>query len=84
MILEILACGFPLIHNGERWSDHGYFYKENDITVLHKCMEAAVQHVHNVERITSHAQALFWRYSIHNPQVQKAWFELLGGKQNPT
>ena len=84
MILEILACGFPLIHNGERWSDHGYSYKANDITGLHKCIEAATQHVHNVERITSNAHALFWRYSIHNPQVQKAWFELLGGTCRPT
>jgi hypothetical protein len=78
MILELLHAGFPIIHNGERWSAYGYTYSENDIDGLHKCLEDAKQHVHNVDRLLSQAQALFWRYSIHNPQVQRAWFNLLG------
>ncbi len=78
MILELLYAGFPIIHNGERWSKYGYTYKENDIEGVHKCIEDAKDHVHNVDRHVSQAQALFWRYSIHNPRVQKAWFELMG------
>ena len=78
MLLELLYCGYPVIHNGERWDKYGYSYKDNDINGIHKCMEQASKHVHNVERLTSQAQILFWRYSIHNPCVQETWYKLLG------
>lgn len=77
MVLELLYCGFPIIHNGERWASFGYSYNENNMQALIDALKETRAHAHAVAHKTSQAHALFWRHSIHNPLVQKAWDNLL-------
>jgi hypothetical protein len=78
MILELLYCGFPVIHNGMRWAGYGYTYEENSIDGIQACIEAAARHKDNYAAVWGRSQTLLWHHSIHNPLVQKAWYELLG------
>ncbi len=80
MILELLYCGFPVIHNGERWAEFGYTYKGNSLTGLNAAIDRTRTHKIDGAIITSRAQTLFWRHSIHNPIVQDAWATMLESK----
>ena len=77
MVLELLYCGFPVIHNGEVWSAYGYSYEGNSISGLLTAYEETGHHVHAQAYKMSQAQSLFWRYSIHNPHVQATWHRML-------
>jgi hypothetical protein len=77
MVLELLYCGFPIIHNGERWAPFGYSYTGNSIPSLIEALKETREHMNAVVHKMSQAHALFWRHSIHNPHVQKAWDDLL-------
>lgn len=78
MPLEFMWCGFPVLHNCEAWKDFGYYYPGNDTTVGSKVLHEAVMfHTDRLETYKSHAKALSWRHSIHNPEIQKAWREML-------
>jgi hypothetical protein len=78
MILELLYCGFPVIHNGESWAEYGYSYKGASIESLLAAFRESRGHVTAQAYKMSQAQMLFWRYSVHNPAVQRAWAGLLG------
>jgi hypothetical protein len=41
-------------------------------------MRAQTQHTSSQERYRASAETLKWRHSPYNPDVQKAWQELLG------
>ncbi len=84
MILELLYCGFPVIHNGMRWADFGYTYKENSVSGLLECVEASGRHGDASAAMYGRTQTLLWRHSIHNPKVQRAWYELLGSPYGPS
>jgi hypothetical protein len=83
MIMELLYCGFPVVHNGERWRDFGYYYAESDAAALLAAYDKTRDHATDVAVYKSRAHTLFWRHSIHNPAVQTAWAELLGGATQP-
>jgi hypothetical protein len=78
MVLEYLHAGFPVIHNAPDWNDVGYYYTgsslEEATTAL---MRAQSYHASSLERYKAGAEALRWRHSPYNPDVQKAWIELL-------
>ena len=78
MTLEYLVAGFPVVHNAPDWSDVGYFYKGHDISEgLAALNRVQVQHANSLERYKSGAEIARWRHSPYNPEVQKAWVELL-------
>jgi hypothetical protein len=79
MVMELLFCGFPVIHNGETWAPYGYYYAGNSISkLLAAFMMARGSYATGQSQKMSQAQTLFWRYSIHNPAVQGAWRQLVG------
>lgn len=78
MTLEYLVAGFPVVHNAPDWSDIGYFYKGHDINEgLAALQRVQSQHANSMERYKSGAEVARWRHSPYNPEVQKAWEELL-------
>jgi hypothetical protein len=80
MVLEFLHCGYPVLHNCEAWKEFGYYYAENDTAGGMKVLcEALNFHHERLESYKGHARTLFWRHSIYNPDVQKAWLELMNG-----
>lgn len=78
MTLEYLVAGFPVVHNAPDWSDVGYFYKGHDISEgLAALQRVQAQHANSLERYKSGAEIARWRHSPYNPEVQKAWEEVL-------
>jgi hypothetical protein len=80
MVLEFLHAGYPVLHNCEAWKDFGYYYAENDTMAGMKAVCDALNfHHERLESYKAHAKALVWRHSIYNPDVQKAWLDLMNG-----
>jgi hypothetical protein len=78
MTMEYLTAGFPVIHNAPDWADVGYYYEGNSAEAGEKALEAALtQHANGLERYKAGAETLRWRHSPYNPDVQKAWVDLL-------
>jgi hypothetical protein len=81
MVFEFLWAGFPVLHNCWAWRDFGYYYPEQDVEVGAKVLhEATMNHTDRLEAYKGHAKALAWRHSIYNPEIQKAWSDMLEGK----
>jgi len=80
MVLEFLHAGFPVIQNCRAWEKFGYFYPDNSVKDgVIQLEDALMRHHEKLETYKSHSRALTWRHSIYNPDVQKAWLELLEG-----
>ena len=80
MTMEYVYAGFPIIHNASDWSDAGYYYNGANIDDGLSTLESAIaNHSTSLERYTACASALHWRHSPYNPEVQKAWKELIEG-----
>ena len=78
MTLEYLVSGFPIIHNAPDWSDAGYYYEDSSVEKGSKALEKALEyHSSSMEQYAAGAAALQWRHSPYNPEVQKAWKELI-------
>ena len=78
MTLEYLVAGFPVIHNAPDWHDIGYYYKEHNVSEgAAALLRAQTQHASSVERYRASAETLKWRHSPYNPEVQRAWQDLL-------
>ena len=78
MTLEYLVSGFPVIHNTSDWSDAGYFYEGSSVDKGVLALERAIEfHSSSLEQYKAGAAALQWRHSPYNPEVQKAWKELI-------
>lgn len=78
MTMELLWCGFPVIHNSASWGAYGYFYDGNNLGAAVTQIDAAVTgHAERLEAYKSHAQALAWKHSPYNPDVHRAWEALL-------
>jgi hypothetical protein len=74
MVLEYFHCGFPVLHNASDWSDYGYYYPNADFAKGVEQIEKVREfHHENLETYKSHARALGWKHSHHNPDVQEAW-----------
>ena len=83
MVLEFLHAGFPVLHNCRAWKDFGYFYPDNDTRAGSGLMnDALITHIDRLEMYKSHSRALTWRHSIYNPDVQRAWKDLLESSMN--
>jgi hypothetical protein len=78
MTLELLACGFPTIHNSDNWAPFGYSYDGNNIEAAAEQLQSAwSSHGEHIEAYKAHAAALIWRHSPYNPDVHAAWDALL-------
>jgi hypothetical protein len=78
MVLEFIYAGYPVLHNADAWKDFGYYYPENDtISGANQLARALNYHHEQKEIYKSHSNALFWKHSIYNPDVQNAWKTLL-------
>jgi hypothetical protein len=81
MVLEFLHAGYPVLHNCGTWKDFGYYYEDNDTVEGCKQLEQSIQfHNERLETYKGHSRALTWRHSIYNPDIQKAWCNLMEGK----
>ena len=76
--LEWLYMGFPVVHNHRRLKDFGYYYPENDFEAAATQVEHILEY-HDVNEASykAHAAQLLWRFSIYNPENQKAWETLV-------
>jgi hypothetical protein len=79
MTMELLCCGFPVVHNAAEWASFGYSYEGNDLVSAAAQIERACNHAEKLEVYKAHARALAWRHSPYNPEVQSAWEKLLKG-----
>jgi hypothetical protein len=78
MVLEFMWAGYPVLHNCDAWKTFGYFYSEIDTKGGSKQLEEVIlYHNERQEAYKSHVKALYWKHSIYNPDIQKAWSELL-------
>jgi sRNA-binding regulator protein Hfq len=76
--LELMYCQYPVVHNSVGWSEYGYYYSldewEKAIDVLANAMK---HHASNRYNYQSHASQLIWKHSIHHPEVQKEWKQII-------
>lgn len=78
MTLELLYCGYPVLHNSEAWSQFGYHYDINKWNAAIDTLENALKNHNELLNIyKSHAANLIWRHSIHNMQNQNEWRKIL-------
>lgn len=78
MTLELMYCGFPIVHNSHSWGSFGYYYEGNDLRSAAIQIDAAwSSHAERYEAYRSHARTLAWRHSPYNPDVHRAWEEQL-------
>jgi len=79
MVLEYFATGYPVLHNATDWKPYGYFYNNSDIGEAVALIDIIrASHKDNTEIYRAHARTLMWRHSPYNPEVQKAWDQLIG------
>ena len=85
MLFELLWAGFPVIHNASQsWGAFGYSYKGADLDHVGRLYDSVcLRHSHLLETYRSHARVLAWKHSPYNPDVQKAWSDLLLPQQQP-
>jgi hypothetical protein len=78
MTLELLWCGFPVLHNSPSWVEFGYGYSGADLKAgAALAEEARTKHSERLETYRAHATTLAWRYSPYNPAIQAAWAAIL-------
>lgn len=78
MALEFAYAGFPFVHNAPDWRDLGYYYEGNDIEKGLATLNQALQHHSmNFEIYKANTEAVRWRHSPYNPDVQKEWRKLI-------
>jgi hypothetical protein len=78
MVLEYFSAGFPVLHNSSDWSSYGYYYPQSELYEAANMMsKIRNSHMENLEVYRSHAQALCWRHSPYNPEIQAYWKQLV-------
>ncbi len=76
--LELFYCNYPILHNSEGWQQYGYYYSINEWDKAIETLYMALRyHNNNMNIYKTHASNLIWKHSIHNPNIQKRWRELL-------
>jgi len=79
MVMELLWAGFPVLHNSGAWREFGYAYSGSDVVEGAMLIEQVrTRHVERLEAYKGHARALAWKHSPYNPDVHRAWKNLLG------
>ena len=80
MTLELLWSGFPVLHNAQSWKEYGYCYDGNSLSsMVSNIILSRDRHGELLETYKSHARLLAWTHSPYNPELQKAWIELVRG-----
>lgn len=78
MTLELMHCNYPILHNSDGWEPYGYYYSlekwEEAIQTLHLALTC---HKDNRNAYRTHAAQLIWKHSIHHPDIQRRWREIL-------
>jgi|UniRef100_A0A6C0BII1 hypothetical protein len=78
MTLELMYCNYPILHNSDGWEQYGYHYSlqkwEEAIQTLHMALTC---HKDNMNAYRTHAAQLIWKHSIHHPEIQRRWREIL-------
>jgi hypothetical protein len=78
MTLELMHCGYPILHNSVGWKEHGYYYSLDDWDAAVKTLHVALcSHQKNRFVYQTHAAQLIWKHSIHHPDVQTEWRRIL-------
>jgi hypothetical protein len=78
LTLELMYCGYPILHNSVGWAPFGYYYDINKWDVaIETLYKAIVHHSANSATYKSHATNLIWKHSIHNPHIQSQWSSIL-------
>jgi len=78
MTLELLWAGFPVLHNAQVWRDFGYSYTGSDLSEAGALIDQIrAHHKDRLEAYKGHARALAWRHSPYNPDIHRAWKEVL-------
>jgi len=78
MLFELFWAGYPVIHNAMSWKPFGYCYPGADLDCIGNLYDAIrTTHHEKLESYKAHTKALTWKHSPYNPEVQKAWAELL-------
>jgi hypothetical protein len=78
MTMELLWCGFPVLHNSPSWDSFGYFYKDADLAGASQQIELVQNNHRNIREVyRSHANLLAWRYSPYNPDVHARWEKVM-------
>jgi hypothetical protein len=78
MTLELMHCGYPILHNSVGWKEHGYYYSLDDWDAAVKTLHVALcSHQKNRFVYQTHAAQLIWKHSIHHPDVQAEWRRIL-------
>jgi hypothetical protein len=74
MMLELMYCNYPVLHNSQGWSHFGYHYSidqwKEAVDTLYRALK---DHKQNLNIYKSHAANLIWKHSIHNPDIQAEW-----------
>jgi hypothetical protein len=74
MTLELLYCNYPILHNSDGWDKFGYHYSINKwdeaVDTLYRALK---YHKDNLNIYKTHAANLIWKHSIHNPEIQNEW-----------
>jgi hypothetical protein len=78
MTLELMYCNYPILHNSDGWESYGYHYSlqkwEEAIQTLHMALTC---HKDNMNAYRTHAAQLIWKHSIHHPDIQRRWREII-------
>jgi len=78
MTLELMYANFPIVHNSDGWETYGYHYSLNEWDNAIETLANAIQnHQTNMNIYQTHATRLMWKHSIHNPDIQRRWKELV-------
>jgi len=78
MTLELLYANYPILHNSNGWAPYGYHYSIYEWNKAIETLANAIQnHQENLPIYETHAARLMWKHSIHNPDIQRRWKELL-------
>jgi hypothetical protein len=79
MTLELLWCGFPVLHNSPSWASCGYSYSPDDFDDAVAIIEQIrTRHSESLETYKAHSRILAWRHSPYNPTNHEGWKKLLG------
>ena len=83
MTLELLWCGFPVLHNSPSWMEFGYGYKGADLAGGAELVEAArTRHSERMATYKAHAATLAWKYSPYNPEIHAVWGKIIENSGN--
>jgi hypothetical protein len=79
MALELMYSGFPVLHNASVWAEFGYYWSDCAIDSAVAKLHSVLQ-THDPDGVyRADGRQLAWLYSIYNPEVRRAWAQLLDG-----